>query len=113
MTSEEKETAHPNEVDLRRIRRLLEKRERYHYVSPSVQRDFDGYRIVSPCCSRNVDQNGGVIDIALIEYDSSTKSWILYRKDHPRNIWTAYMQAKQLHQLMDSLNIDSDRVFWQ
>jgi hypothetical protein len=48
----------------RRIERALRERARYRYVSPRVLRDADGFRIESPCCSRNVDPGGGVIDIA-------------------------------------------------
>ena len=54
---------HPNDVDRKRIERALAARVRYRYVSPEVQADEAGYRIQSPCCSRNVDKAGGTIDI--------------------------------------------------
>jgi hypothetical protein len=103
--------AHPNEVDLRRIARLLEERERYHYVSPLVKSVPGGYRIVSPCCSRNVDQDGGLIDIARIECKQGI--WKLYSRDHARKLWRMQMQADRLDRLMNFLNEDSGRVFWQ
>ena len=103
--------AHPNEVDLLRISRLLEQRQRYHYVAPSVQAVPSGYRIVSPCCSCNIDQAGGVIDIARIEFESNC--WKLYRKDHANGQWLLHSQASRLDGLMHNLNQDADRVFWQ
>ena len=103
--------AHPNEVDLRRISRLLKKRARYHYVSPLVEAVPDGYRIVSPCCSRNIDQAGGLIEIARVECEAGV--WRLFRKDHARKLWLIHMQASRLDLLMDCLNQDTDRVFWQ
>ena len=59
---------HPNEVDRKRISKTLAERDRYKYVAPSVLPDVDGYLVRSPCCSRNVDPDGGEIDIARIEY---------------------------------------------
>lgn len=103
----------PNELDLRRICRLLEKRARYHYVSPSVQPVSRGYRIVSPCCSRNIDQDGGPIDIAWIEFDEGSGTWKLYCKDHVRDAWRVQVRAGRLDQVMQYLNEDPERVFWQ
>lgn len=107
----EKTSAHPNEIDLRRISRLLKKRERYHYVSPSVESIPSGYRIVSPCCSRNIDKAGGLIEIARVECEAGV--WRLFRKDHARKLWLMHLQASRLDLLMDCLNEDADRVFWQ
>src|SRR3990167_6979035 len=78
---------HPNEFDCRRIARLLENRRRYRYVEPRVVPIPNGYRIESPCCSRNVDPAGVVIDIALIEHCSDQDPWALYRKVHPEDTW--------------------------
>jgi hypothetical protein len=58
--------AHPNELDRRRIERLLKRRKRYRYVSPTVEAVTSGYRVESPCCSRNIDREGGVVDVALL-----------------------------------------------
>ena len=63
-------SAHPNQLDCKRIERALGRRERYRYVTPQVIPDEEehGYRIESPCCSRNVEPSGGIIDIALLKY---------------------------------------------
>ncbi len=37
--------AHPNELDRRRIERLLKRRKRYRYVSPNVGAVTSGYRV--------------------------------------------------------------------
>ncbi len=68
---------HPNEFDLKRITRMLEHRVRYRYVTPVVQPIEEGYLVVSPCCSRNIDDSGGIIDIARIKYD--------HPNDHGKN----------------------------
>lgn len=102
----------PNEVDLRRIARRLATRKRYRYVAPAVQPCAGGYRIVSPCCSRNVDSDGGVIDIARIEYDEALRRWNLYYMDHAGGSWQLFMHAQQLERLMHSLNEDPQRLFW-
>lgn len=104
---------HPNEVDLRRISRALGKRVRYRYVSPAVEAVAGGYRIVSPCCSRNIDPSGGIIDIARLEYDQAMGEWRLYRKDHGRSQWLLHARSLRLDQLMAQLNEDPSRVFWQ
>ena len=103
--------AHPNELDLRRIGRLLKQRARYRYVSPSVQAVPGGYCIVSPCCSRNIDQQGGLIDIARIDWAAGV--WTLYSRDHVGQVWLMYTQSGRLDRLMDCINEDSKRVFWQ
>lgn len=103
----------PNELDLRRILHLLKKRARYRYVAAAVEPAIGGYRIVSPCCSRTIDQSGGIIDIARLEYDESLALWQLYGKDHARNQWRLYFSAPRLAPLMNFLNEDPTRVFWQ
>ena len=103
--------AHPNELDLRRIARALKQRERYQYVSPGVQAVAGGYRVVSPCCSRNIDQAGGPIDIAHIEWAGGV--WTLYSRDHEGKRWLMQLQASRLDRLMACLNEDRQRVFWQ
>jgi hypothetical protein len=103
----------PNELDLRRIVRMLEKRARYRYVTPMVDTCENGYRIQSPCCSRNIDAAGGVIDVAWLEYDVPLNAWKLYRKDHAQNRWQFYLQAQRLGDAIDALNLDPERLFWQ
>ena len=104
---------HPNEVDCKRIERALAQRHRYRYVSPEVCPTQQGYRIESPCCSRNVDKDGGVIDIAWIEYDAASRSWRLHRKDHAQSTWLLYQEFETLAQLLQQLNLDPERIFWQ
>lgn len=104
---------HPNEFDLRRIRHMLEQRVRYRYVTPVVQPIPGGYLVVSPCCSRNIDTNGGIIDIARIEYVQAQGIWQLYHRDHQQAAWKLHSAATTLHELIVCLNEDPSRVFWQ
>ena len=68
---------HPNDVDKKRIEKALRARKRYRYVTPQVEPAERGYRIVSPCCSRNVDPTGGIVDVARIEFVESSRYWFL------------------------------------
>ncbi len=104
---------HPNDVDRKRIERALANRGRYRYVTPVVRPAVRGYRIESPCCSRNVDQNGGAIDIARIEFGLQLCRWRLYRRDHRRNEWEFYAEYATLAALVNELNKDLRRAFWQ
>ena len=61
--------AHPNDLDRKRIERALKSRKRYRYVTPSVTTTIGGYQIESPCCSRNIDRDGGVVDVALLLHE--------------------------------------------
>lgn len=51
-------------LDRVRIEVALEARSRYKYVNPQLVREGAGWTVRSPNCSRNVDKQGGVIDIA-------------------------------------------------
>ena len=104
---------HPNDVDRKRIERALAARARYRYVSPQVRAEAGGYRIESPCCSRNVDEDGGVIDIARLEYAAEAQRWRLYRKDHGRGEWALVGEFGALAVLLQVLNQDPERIFWQ
>ena len=104
---------HPNELDLRRIERALAKRKRYRYVTPEVHGDTDGYVIKSSCCSRNIDPEGGVIDIARIEYRPERRDWRLYHKDHQIGHWIMHGEFQNLAQVIELLNQDPRRRFWQ
>ena len=104
---------HPNDVDRKRIERMLEGRKRYRYVKPQVSPAPDGYRISSPCCSRRVDRNGGIIDIAFLKYDIQTQLWCLYRRDHANQEWMLYSELPKLNELVQCLNEDPARIFWQ
>jgi hypothetical protein len=88
----------------------LRERARYRYVQPVVVRAARGWRVVSPCCSRNVDADGGVIDIAWFE--PTGRGWRLHARDHARGGWVAHAEAPQLADLFDALCRDPARVFW-
>jgi len=100
------------DLDLRRIQKALRQRARYRYVRPSIERAPDGYRIVSPCCSRNIDAAGGTIDIAWLQFLPDTARWRLHSKDHRAQAWTLQSEGR-LHELLALLNQDPQRVFWQ
>jgi hypothetical protein len=102
---------HPNELDRRRIERALKGRQRYLYVEPVVVPVTDGYRVESPCCSRNVDPTGGIVDVALIQFGEG--GWRLFRKDHSGGAWTFHRNFPRLGDLLAVLNVDADRLFWQ
>ena len=115
----------------RHIDRSLSQRVRYRYVQPRVLRETSGYRIESPCCSRNVDPQGGVIDIALLvshamdaagnadraegvdsEPGSAIVGWCLFSRDHAAGEWVHQQSSARLEELMDVLCVDAQRVFW-
>ena len=104
---------HPNDVDRKRIERALESRARYRYVTPVVRPATDGYRIESPCCSRNIDPDGGDIDIARLEYLRARRVWRLYRRQHATHEWLYYAEFATLAALLEQLNHDPERLFWQ
>jgi hypothetical protein len=105
--------AHPNEVDRKRIECALGSRRRYRYVLPSVKQVKGGYLIESPCCSRDIDKDGGVIDVALLHHDAVCGLWKLFWKDHARGIWQFHSVHQRLSAVTDELNADLDRVFWR
>ncbi len=105
--------AHPNDFDRKRIERALKARQRYRYVSPCVAAVTDGYRIESPCCSRNIDPDGGIIDVALLLHDAETTKWRLFRKDHESGTWRLHSAHDRLLGVLDHLNADPERTFWQ
>ena len=104
---------HPNELDLKRIERRISERQRYRYVSPEVFAVENGYEIRSPCCSRNIDKSGGTIDIARMEYMPETGQWRLYRKIHADGRWLFHAEYGTLASLLNELNLDPERRFWQ
>lgn len=103
----------PSELDRRRIERSIAKRKRYRYVRPTVRLVEEGYLIESPCCSRNIDPEGGIIDIALIRIATGATPWLLYRKDHTAQRWVLHGQFPRLVELLELLNVDPHRLFWQ
>jgi hypothetical protein len=102
----------PNDVDLRRVLQALDERARYRYVAPAVEGVEGGYLVTSPCCSRNVDQEGGVIEVARMQYVQDRDEWLLYRKDHAGGAWVLHSCNRRLSQMLAVLRDDPDRVFW-
>jgi len=94
-----------------RLARALRERLRYRYVHPRVTLQGDGYRIQSPCCSRNVDPAGGLIDIALLVPQAGLR-WSLCARDHASGTWVERFGNQPLDTLLEVLCVDSDRQFW-
>jgi hypothetical protein len=94
-----------------RVVRALRQRTRYRYVRPCVLREGPGYRVESPCCSRNVDPAGGTIDIALLLPDGAQR-WCLLARDHAQGRWTPKLEHVPLALALDALCADAERVFW-
>jgi hypothetical protein len=105
-------SAHPNELDVRRIRRTLENRRRYRYVEPQVIGIAGGYRIESPCCSRNIDPAGGLIDIARLLQAPHNGQWLLQYRDHAQQCWVTHGFFPSLGAALAVLGEDPDRLFW-
>lgn len=109
-----------------RLERALRERVRYRYVEPLVLREGESFRIQSPCCSRNVDPSGGLIDIALLTPGAAGASgatgapgaggagvgWSLSARDHASGTWVQRMGDAPLELLLDALCVDSERQFW-
>lgn len=100
---------HPNELDRKRIERALISRKH----SPSVTPVKAGYLIESPCCLRNIENDGGQIDVALFHYDAVSGIWKLFFKNHARGSWKFYSIFHRLASAIDELNTDPERLFWQ
>lgn len=98
------------ELTRRRIVRALAERKRYRYVKPTVTTTEEGWLITSPCCSRNVDPAGGVIDIARLSRDG--ESWRLHARNPARSDWSLHSTAARLEILLQHLCTDEERVFW-
>lgn len=105
--------AHPNDLDRKRIERSLQTRKRYRYVTPRVVTTVGGYRIESPCCSRNIDKDGGVVDVALLLHDPDGARWELFRKNHTTGLWQLDSTHERLPTALERLNVDPERTFWQ
>lgn len=105
-----------------RLERALNQRVRYRYVRPRVLREGEAFRIESPCCSRNVDPAGGVIDIALLvpgptrvslsQSGRMVQSWRLFARDHANGAWVPQDESDRLDEILDLLCVDTRRVYW-
>jgi hypothetical protein len=102
--------AAPSSLDARRIAKALAQRERYKYVQPRVEREGRGWKIVSPNCSRNVDPQGGEIDIAWL-VPNNEGGWLLYSREHAQDCWRL-RQQDTLPKLLTHLCADPHREFW-
>lgn len=100
-----------HDLGLARIERALAQRVRYRYVKPTVSREGEAYLITSPCCSRNVDPDGGVIRIALLS-PLAGGGWLLSSHDHAAGQWLQHDEAPHLQSLLDEVCLDPGRVFW-
>ena len=111
-----------------RLEHALRERKRYRYVHPEVQHEAPYFRVQSPCCSRNVDKDGGVIDIALLAPPGSPApaqarkaegvpvpeagDWRVYARDHRFDLWVLQGCAPHLQTLLALMCEDPQRVFW-
>lgn len=93
------------------IERALKDRVRYRYVQPVVLQEGEGFRIEAPCCSRNVNREGGVIDIALLT-PSPDGRWRLQARNHAAGVWEAHAEGLSLGEALDTLCVDAERRFW-
>lgn len=100
-------------LDARRIARALRERSRYKYVRPRVVPEGEGWKVVSPNCSRNIDPSGGEIDIAWLVPDSHATGWLLFSRDHARDCWLIRRQEATLAAALVHLCADPQREFWQ
>lgn len=99
-------------LDARRIERALQARSRYKYVHPRVEREGLGWKVVSANCSRNIDAQGGEIDIAwLVPHNGG--GWLLFSRDHARDCWQMRRHEASLQAVLAHLCADPDREFWQ
>jgi len=94
-----------------RLQRALRDRQRYRYVTPRVTAEGEGFRVQSPCCSRNVDPQGGLIDIALL-MPMPCGHWRLSSRDHAAGVWVERWRDQPLEVLLEALCVDTERVFW-
>lgn len=101
-------------LDRARIARALAQRARYRYVRPRVVPAFaegPGWKIVSPNCSRNIDPDGGEIDIAwLMPIDGG--GWCLHARDHAQGRWVLRDRGLSLQDALARLCADPAREFW-
>jgi hypothetical protein len=94
-----------------RLQHALRQRVRYRYVKPNVLLEDGCYRIQSPCCSRRIDPDGGLIDIALL-VPLANGRWHLSWRDHAKQCWVTCSQNEPLGAALDHLCRDPDHRFW-
>lgn len=94
-----------------RITRAIEQRARYRYVRPHVVRDADGWTVVSPNCSRNIDPTGGEIDIARF-LPLPGGRWRVHARDHAAGQWKVQGESCTFDEALAAVCTDPSRVFW-
>lgn len=102
----------PNAFERKQIELALRKRKRYRYVRPKISLVETGVLIESPCCSRRVDPDGGMVDIAMLQHAASG-AWLLYWKDHVAGQWRLHSVRERLAETLETLQDDPERIFWQ
>lgn len=95
-----------------RILVALGARQRYRYVTPRVEREGPGWKIVSPNCSRNVDVTGGEIDIAWL-VPCNEGRWLLHARDHVHGCWVVKAADLTLGDALARVCADPAREYWQ
>lgn len=98
-------------LDAVRILQALAQRERYKYVMPRIEPEGEGWKVVSPNCSRNVDPAGGEIDIAWLEPGPGA-TWALHGRDHRAGRWVAKARGLTLADALALLCADTAREYW-
>ncbi len=101
-----------NVFERKQIERAIGKRKRYRYVQPRVRVTPDAIVVESPCCSRRIDPEGGVVEVALMQR-LPAGGWVLYRKDHLSATWKLHSVHERLTDLLEPLKDDPQREFWQ
>jgi len=81
-------------------------------VQPRVESEGAGWKVVSPNCSRNVDRDGGEIDIAWLRPDG-VGVWQLHARDHGRGCWVLKAGGLTLVAALEMLCADPAREYWQ
>jgi Protein of unknown function (DUF3024) len=99
-----------HDITARRIERALARRQRYRYVQPVVTALECGWLVCSPCCSRNVDPQGGEIPIA--RFEPVTGGWALHAHQHAEGRWVLHRQSEHIAELIELVCQDEARIFW-
>lgn len=103
---------HPDAV---RIVQALAGRARYRYVQPRVAPAGAGWMILSPCCSRHVDDADGEITIALLEPQDPARpelGWRLHRHDPVHRRWMLCADGLPLDEAARRVAQDVLGEFW-
>lgn len=95
-----------------RIERAIRARHRYRYVKPRVEPEGEGWRIVSPNCSRSVQPDGGDIPIAWLRPVQGGQ-WQLHAHDDAQHAWVLRAEHPALTQVLSLLCDDPQREFWR